>query len=129
MGGERASTTRQRLSGKICCSCKCSLPKPHTSGEHLCARCTEDRKSRRRIYMSFVLSKRWSCQFLEEDLKTSLPRKLTLEDPAKLFEVAERGGYRMNLEGRQAIERAIETGRGGIWLELTEEQYRNLTKR
>jgi hypothetical protein len=64
--------------------------------------------------MCFMLSKRWSCQFLEEDLKTPLPRKLTLEDPAKLFEVAERGGYRMNLEGRQAIERAVETVRGGI---------------
>jgi hypothetical protein len=56
--------------------------------------------------MSFVLLKRWSCQFLEEDLQTPLPRKLILDEPAKLFEMAERGGYRMNLEGRQAIERA-----------------------
>jgi hypothetical protein len=75
-----------------------------------------------------VLSKHWSCQFLEEDLKTPLPRKLTLEDPAKLFEMAERGGYRLNLEGRQAIAHGIETGRGGIWLELTEEQYSKLKK-
>jgi hypothetical protein len=58
-----------------------------------------------------------------------LPRKLTLDEPSRLFEMAERGGYCMNLEGRQAIERAVEIGRGGIWLELTEEQYRNLTKR
>jgi hypothetical protein len=28
------------------------------------------------------------------------------------------------LEDRQPIEHAIETRRGGIWLELTEEQYR-----
>ena len=39
-------------------------------------------------------------------------------DPAKLFAIAERGGYRMNLEGRQAMEHAIENGRGAIWLEL-----------
>jgi hypothetical protein len=62
------------------------------------------------------------CQLLEEDLKTPLPLKLTLQDPAKLIELAEHGGYRLNLEGRQALENAIENGRGGIWLELTEEQ-------
>jgi hypothetical protein len=35
----------------------------------------------------------------------------------------------MNLEGRQAMEKAVEAGRGGIWLELTEEQYSKLIKR
>jgi hypothetical protein len=63
-----------------------------TRRANISANAAEDRKPRRRIYMCFMLSKRWSCQFLEEDLKTPLPRKLTLEDPAKLFEVAERGG-------------------------------------
>lgn len=66
---------------------------------------------------------------LEEDLKTPLPRKLNVNDPAKLFEIAERGGYRLNLEGRQAIEHAIENGRGAIWLELTPDQYAKLTIR
>ena len=36
------------------------------------------------------------------------------------------GGYRMNLEGRQAMQRAIDMGRGGIWLDLTEQQHRRL---
>ena len=32
----------------------------------------------------------------------------------------------LNLEARQAINHAIDLGRGGIWLELTEEQYQRL---
>jgi hypothetical protein len=79
--------------------------------------------------MSFMLADGWYCQFLEEDLKTPLPRKLTLADPAKVVEMAERGGYSMHLEGRQALDRAIEVGRGGVWLELTEEQYAKLKTR
>ena len=35
----------------------------------------------------------------------------------------------MNLEGRQAIEHAIENGRGGVWLELSEEQYARLKRK
>jgi hypothetical protein len=79
--------------------------------------------------MSFMCRQGWHCQFLEEDLKTSLPRTITVMDPAKLLEMAEHGGYRLNLEGRQALDHAIENGRGGIWLELTEEQYQKLKSR
>jgi hypothetical protein len=79
--------------------------------------------------MFFMLRQGWHCQFLEEDLKTPLPRKVIVDDPAKLFEIAERGGYRPNLEGRQAMDHAIETGRGAIWLELTPEQYAKLKSR
>jgi hypothetical protein len=78
--------------------------------------------------MSFMLANGWYCQFLAEDLKTPLPRKLPLAGPAKLVELAQRGGYSMHLEGRQALERAIEVGRGGVWLELTDEQYAKLKK-
>jgi hypothetical protein len=53
---------------------------------------------------------------------------LTFTDPALLFQIAERGGYRLNLEGRQAIELGIENGRGAISLELTEEQYQKLRR-
>jgi hypothetical protein len=79
--------------------------------------------------MSFMLREGWHCQFLEEDLKTSLPRKVTLDSPAKLFELAERGGSNLNLEGRQALDHGIETGRGGLWLDLSEEQYAKLKKK
>jgi len=78
--------------------------------------------------MHFMLRDGWYCQFLEEDLKTPLPRKVTLDDPAKIYEMAERGGYKMTLENRQSIDRAIEMGRGSVWLDLTQEQYRKLTK-
>jgi hypothetical protein len=68
----------------------------------------------------------WHCQFLEEDLKTPLPRKLVLPDAAKLVELAQRGGYVLNLENRQALDHAIANGRGSIWLELTPDQYAKL---
>jgi hypothetical protein len=58
----------------------------------------------------------------------SLPKKLTLPDPETLIQLAERGGYNANLEGRQALEHAIETRRGGVWLELTDAQDRKLTR-
>jgi hypothetical protein len=117
-----------RLAGKICCWCKSPLPAPHTPGEHFCARCTREKSPKRRIYMFFMLRQGWHCQFLEEDLKTPLPRKIAFKEETKLFELAERGGYRMNLEGRQAMEHAIANGRGGIWLELSEEQYAKLKR-
>jgi hypothetical protein len=79
--------------------------------------------------MHFMLQQGWHCQFLEEDLKTRLARSFNFKTPAKVVDMAERGGYSMHLEGRQALERAIEVGRGGIWLELTEEQYQLLKAR
>jgi hypothetical protein len=129
MGGERSSTTRMRLAGKICCNCKVSLPQPHSPGEHFCARCAASRTPRHRVYMSFMHREGWHCQFLEEDLKTSLPRKVTLDTPAKLIEMAKRGGSNLNLETRQALDHGIEIGRGGVWLDLTEDQYARLRRR
>jgi hypothetical protein len=42
--------------------------------------------------MSFFLKSGWQVQFLEPDLKTPLPRKLTFADPEKIRELARRGG-------------------------------------
>ena len=81
MGGEPASSVRRRLNGKVCCACGSSLPPPHVPGER-CPRCLEANAPRKRIYMHFMLREGWFCQFLEEDLKTPLPKKLTLKDPA-----------------------------------------------
>jgi len=60
----------------------------------------------------------------EADLKTPLPKRLTLPDPETLIQLAE-CGYKSNLEGRQALEHTIATRRGGVWLELTEAHYQN----
>ena len=76
--------------------------------------------------MSFVQRDGWLCQFLEEDLKTALPRKMHFRNEQKVREIARRGGASLNLETLQAFDHGIEIGRGGIWLELSDEQYRKL---
>ncbi len=73
-----------------------------------------------------MFRKGWFCQFLEEDLKTPLPRKITVADEKKIFEMAKRGGFTLNIAGRQELQEAIRKAVGGIWLELTPEQYAKL---
>lgn len=124
MGGERASSVRQRYAGKTCCECKAPLPPPHRGGERLCARCGG--AGNKRVYMHFMFRKGWFCQFLEEDLRTPVPRKVTVADEKKIFEMAKRGGFTLNITGRQELQEAIRKGVGGIWLELTPEQYEKL---
>ncbi len=70
----------------------------------------------------------WHCQYLEEDLKTSLPRKLTFATSAKILELAQHAGALRDLACRQAIEHGISVGRGGVWLMLTQEQYGKLQR-
>ena len=79
--------------------------------------------------MNFSHREGWDCQFLEADLKTQLPWQLTVRDPVRIGAMAERVGAFRTLEDRQAFDHAIETGRGGIWLQLTEEQYQKLKGR
>jgi hypothetical protein len=126
MGGERASTTRMRLSGKICCFCSSLMPMPYSGRETPCSKCSDARKSKHRVYMHFLLRDGWYCQFLETDLKTSLPRKLTLKTPDDIRAMVERVGAPMNTEERQGFEYGIENGRGSAWLSLTREQYEKL---
>ena len=94
----------------------------------LCAPCQAER-GRRRVYMSFMPRlDRWYCHFLEQDLQTPLPKKLHFKSHEKIREIAERGGCNLNLEARQSLEHGIEIGRGGIWLELSEEKYHKLRR-
>ena len=79
--------------------------------------------------MHFMLRDSWHCQFLEEDLKTPLPRKLTLKTPDVIRGMIERVGSKMTTEERQGFEYAISTGRGSVWLMLTDEQYQKLRRR
>lgn len=125
MGGERASTTRQRLSGRICCACKVPLdPQPNqVPGERYCERCAP----RHKVYMHFQMAKGgWSVTFLEPDLKTPLPRRFTFQGEVKILDLARHGGADFNLAGRQAIDQGIAMGRGAVWLSLTREQYATL---
>jgi hypothetical protein len=79
--------------------------------------------------MYFMLRDGWDVQFLEADLKTALPRKLEFRDAAKIREMFDRFAEDKTLADRQALEHAIEIGRGGIYLSLTSEQYSNLKRR
>jgi hypothetical protein len=81
-----------------------------------------------RVYMSFFLSRGWYCQFLEMDLKTSLPKKLTFASADKVRELAELGGATANLENKRMLEYAIIKGHGGVYLDLTQTQYERLKR-
>ena len=65
-----------------------------------------------RVYMSYMQNRGWYCQFLEEDLKSSLPRKFTFATSDKVIELVERSGGIKNTEARQALEYGINIGRG-----------------
>ncbi len=85
------------------------IPPPHVPGERRCAKCETVKRG---VYMSFMLRQQWHCSFLESDLKTALPRKVSLDEPKKLLEMAKRGGCKFDLEVEHAIH-GIEIGRGG----------------
>jgi hypothetical protein len=82
-----------------------------------------------RVFLQFSFRQGWVCEFMEEDQKTRLPRTVILADERKLFELVKRGGFTLNISGRQEIEEAIRKKRGGVWLELTAEQYAKLRQR
>lgn len=125
--GERASTIRLRLAGKICARCGIRLQEaPPTTGERLCSNCRQPEIHR--VYMYYMFREGWSCQFLEEDLKTPLPRRLHFQDAAKIRTIVEKVGNFANLQDRQALDYGLEIGRGGVWLQLTEEQYGHLKR-
>ena len=78
---------------------------------------------RRRVYMYFQYRNGWQCQFLEQNLKTPLPRKLHFMSSEKVIELVTRGGGITDRESRLTLDQAIAKGRGGIFLSLTAEQY------
>ena len=51
------------------------------------------------------------------------------EDDQKIWEMAKRGGFTLNISGRQELQDKIRKGGGGIWLELAPEQYEKLQRR
>jgi hypothetical protein len=81
---------------------------------------------RHRVYLSFQSRNGWYCQFLERDLKTVLPRRLHFASADKVIELVERAGGFPDQESRLAMNHGLEIGRGGMFLNLTEEQYTKL---
>ena len=128
MGGERASTSRLRLAGKICAQCGNKLHAPPTTpGERLCPNCKPT--GIHRVYMYYMRRQGWECQFLEEDLKTPLLHKLHFNSEEKIRTIVDKVGNFANLQDRQALDYGLQIGRGGVWLRLTEEQYLRLKTR
>lgn len=119
MGGERASTIRRRERGEICCVCRKLLD---PVGERYCGRCGP----KRTVYMQFFLRPGWVCNFLEADSRTSVGRVRVLRDDELLRATIERGGGMPDSEARNMVEYAIQRGRGGVTLSLTEAQYQRL---
>ena len=60
--------------------------------------------------MSFFLSRGWYCQFLETDLKTSLPKKLTFASADKVRELAELGEQLLTLRTGGRLNTRLSTG-------------------
>jgi hypothetical protein len=82
--------------------------------------------SRHLVYMYFQQRYGWHCQFLEADLKTSLPCKLHFTDDDKIRQIVRRGNGISTAESHHTLEYAIRNGRGGVFLHLNEEQYQRL---
>ena len=80
----------------------------------------------KRVFLQFSFCQGWFCEFMEEDRKTRLSRTVILANERKLFELVKRGGFTLNISGRQEIQEAIRKKGGGVWLELTPEQYAKL---
>ncbi|MGA2753225.1 MAG: hypothetical protein ABSE53_05610 [Terracidiphilus sp.] len=82
-----------------------------------------------RVYLSFQCRNGWHCQFLEDDLKTTLPRKLHFASSQKVIELVEHAAGFPDQDARSMVNQGIEMGRGGIFLNLTDEQYAALRVR
>ena len=59
----------------------------------------------KRVFLQFSFRQGWFCEFLEEDRKTRLPRTVMLTDERKLFELVKRGGFTLNISGRQELKK------------------------
>jgi hypothetical protein len=62
---------------------------------------------------------------LRQRLAATCPNS-QVQDDGKLLEMVKRGGGLSSLEAKQSIERAIDNGRGGLFLKLNPEQYAKL---
>lgn len=58
-----------------------------------------------------------------------LLRQIVFRSADKVFETARRGNSLANDIDRMCLEQEIESGKGGVWLKLTKEQYESLCRR
>ena len=70
----------------------------------------------------------WHCRFATEQWE-QLPKRLIFRDAEKLWETARRGDGLIDESTRKQLELAIELGRGGIMLRLTDAQYETFSRK
>ncbi len=80
----------------------------------------------RHVYMLFHLLNDWQVSFLEADLTFSPLKALTFVDPEDTRDLARRGHALTTSQARALFEYSIGSGRGGIYLQMTTEQYSSL---
>jgi hypothetical protein len=78
--------------------------------------------------MSFFVRGGWVVGFLEADAKTPVGHIRTFGTADKIREVIAKTPTKMDLAAHAAVEHGIQGGRGGVWLDLTHEQYQNLKR-
>jgi hypothetical protein len=79
--------------------------------------------------MSFTLRDGWHCTFMEADLRTSAAPARIFSSTDNMVEMIRRGNGFRDLASRQAVEHAIQAGRGNVDLLLTEDQYNKLARK
>ena len=105
-------------SGQICSSCRRPLPKPHRPECKRCENCT----GRHHVRMTFRRWDGWHCRFYTEHWRP-FPKRLIFRDATSIIETARRGNCLVDGATREALERSIKIGRGGIMLRLSDEQF------
>ena len=112
---------RSIRAGRICRSCKSPLPMPHKPGAKLCGFCA----GRHFVYMYFRDFYGWRCSFRTES-GGKLPREFTFRAAETVRELAKRGYGLIDNWDRDGFELALQIGKGGVWLRLSDDQYRAL---
>ena len=118
---ERLVAGRNMRAGRICRSCRSPLPVPHSQGSKLCGFCAD----KHLVYMYFRYRFKWHSGFRTQDGK-KLPKEVTFKDATSIREMVRRGNGLIDQWDRDGFELGLEIGRGGVWLRLSDDQYRAL---
>lgn len=118
---EPYAAARKMHAGKICRSCKSTLPLPHAEGAKLCGFCAD----KHLVYMYFRECHGWHCGFRDEARK-KLPKEFTFRTAATVRELARRGNGLIDKWDRDGFEMGLDLGTGGVWLRLSDNQYQAL---
>lgn len=121
ISNEPLVAARKMQAGKICRSCKSPLPAPHTQGAKRCGFCAD----KHLVFMYFRECCGWHCGFRTE-ARRKLPKEFVFRAAATVRKMVRRGNGLIDEWDRDGFELGLELGRDGVWLRLTDGQYRSL---